>query len=93
MNKPQLRDAAVGTAGVLVPGMMVVSGSQVQGPMKTAMFTLAIAASAVAGNQWMEWRCEQRAARYEDELDRLEERIAELSVPRPQPFDAWADFG
>lgn len=89
MNRPQLRDAAVGTAGVLVPSMMIVSGSQVQGPMKTALFALAVAGSAVAGNQWMEWRCEQRTARYEDEMDRLDERIAELSVPRPRPFDAW----
>lgn len=89
MNRPQLRDAAIGTAGVLVPSMMIVSGSQVQGSMKTALFALAVAGSAVAGNQWMEWRCEQRTARYEDEIDRLDERIAELSVPRPRPFDAW----
>lgn len=93
MNRPQIRDAAVGTGGVLVPSMMIVSGSQAKGPAKTALFALAVVGSAVAGNQWMEWRYEQRTARYEDELDRLDERIAELSVPRPRPFDAWSDFG
>ncbi len=88
-NRPQIRDAAIGTAGVLVPSMMIVSGSQVRGSGKTALFALAVVGSAVAGNQWMEWRYEQRSARYEDEMDRIDERIAELSVPRPRPFDAW----
>lgn len=89
MNRPQLRDGAVGSVTVLGVGTMLMSNAQVQGTQRLALLVGLGGLSLFAGSQWMEWRCEQRTARYEDELDRVEERIAQKSVPRPRPFDAW----
>ncbi len=88
-NGRQLHDGAVGALATFGLGRLLISNAKVDGGSGLWLNIALGGLSLYAGSQCMDWRYEQRQAKYEDELDRVQERIAKKRYRRPRPFDAW----
>lgn len=85
VEKPILRDGALGFVGSFAPFALLVNGSRLDGTARKAAYVLAAAAAAFAGHEFMEHAHRRRVAQLEDELDRCESRAAVKAIPHPSP--------
>ncbi len=82
-DRPLFRDAAVGFVATASPALVAVNGLGREHKARGGLAALSVLLGLVAGQQWAEHQHERRVQRVEDELDRLEGKLATRSIPRP----------
>lgn len=83
---PLIRDGVVGAAAVSTPLLVLSGNAQLRPEFRQLAACAAVLAGLVAGREWMNHQHERRVRRFDDELDRLQARLAVRSIPEPLPF-------